>query len=40
MREGQLPPFGFSISYADVADFRLKAVQNRSLIGKVVGICS
>jgi len=40
VREGHLPPFGFSISYADVADFMIKAVQNRSLIGKVVGVCS
>ena len=40
VREGHLPPFGFSISHADVADFMIKAVQNRSLIGKVVGVCS
>src|SRR5882762_2289948 len=40
VREGHLPPFGFSMSYADVADFMIKAVQNRSLIGKVVGVCS
>jgi putative NADH-flavin reductase len=40
VREGHLPPFGFSISYADVADFMIKAVQNPSLIGKVVGVCS
>ncbi len=40
VREGHLPPFSFSISYADVADFMIKAVQNRSLIGKVVGVCS
>jgi putative NADH-flavin reductase len=40
VREGHLPPFGFSISYADVADFMIKAVENRSLIGKVVGVCS
>jgi len=40
VREGHLPAFGFSISYADVADFMIKAVQNRSLIGKVVGVCS
>jgi putative NADH-flavin reductase len=39
VREAHLPPFGFSISYADVADFMIKAVQNRSLIGKVVGVC-
>jgi putative NADH-flavin reductase len=40
VREGHLPAFGFSISYADVADFMIKAVQNRSLMGKVVGVCS
>jgi len=40
VREGHLPPFGFSISLADVADFMIKAVENRSLIGKVVGVCS
>jgi putative NADH-flavin reductase len=40
VREGHLPAFGFSISYADVADFMIKAVQNRSLIGKVIGVCS
>jgi putative NADH-flavin reductase len=40
MREGHLPLFGFSISYADVADFMIKAVENHSLIGKVVGVCS
>ena len=40
VREGHLPPFGFSISYADVADFMIKAVQNRSLIGKIVGVCT
>jgi putative NADH-flavin reductase len=39
-REGHLPPFGFSIPYADVADFMIKAIENRSLIGKVVGVCS
>jgi putative NADH-flavin reductase len=39
-REGHLPLFGFSISYADVADFMIKAVENHSLIGKVVGVCS
>jgi len=40
VREGHLPAFGFRISYADVADFMIKTVQNRSLIGKVVGVCS
>jgi putative NADH-flavin reductase len=40
VREGRLPNFGFKISRADVADFMLKAVENRSSIGKVVGICN
>ena len=38
VREGHLPPFGFRISRADVADFMIKAVENRSSIGKIVGI--
>jgi hypothetical protein len=38
--EGQLPLFGFSVSRADVADFMIKAVENRSSIGKVVGVSS
>ena len=37
-REGHLPLCGFSISRANVADFMLKAVENRSSIGKIVGI--
>ncbi len=40
VREGHLPPFGFSVSYADVADFMIKVVENRSLIGKIAGVCS
>jgi putative NADH-flavin reductase len=40
VRVGHLPAFGFSISYADVADFMIKAIANRSLIGKVAGVCS
>jgi putative NADH-flavin reductase len=38
VREGHLPGFGFRISRADVADFMIKAVENRALIRKVVGI--
>jgi putative NADH-flavin reductase len=38
VREGHLPPFGFSISFADVADFMIKAAENRSLVGKIIGI--
>jgi len=37
-REGHLPLFGFSISRANVAEFMLKAVENHSSIGKIVGI--
>src|SRR5258706_6698114 len=38
VREGHLPRFGFTISRADVADFMIQAVENRSSIGKIVGI--
>jgi putative NADH-flavin reductase len=38
VREGHLPLFGFKISRADVADFMIKAVQNRSSLRKVIGI--
>jgi putative NADH-flavin reductase len=38
VREGHLPPFGFKISRADVADFMIKAAENRSSLGKIVGI--
>ncbi len=38
VREGHLPLFGFTISRADVADFMIKAAENRSLLGKIVGI--
>ena len=40
VREGHLPPFGFSISRADVADFILKAAENHAATGKVVGVCN
>lgn len=39
VRDGHLPPFGFFISRADVADFMLDAVEDRSSIGKIYGIC-
>ena len=39
-REGHLPRLGFTISRADVADFMLKVVENRSSIGKIVGVCN
>lgn len=38
VRVGHLPAFGFKISRADVAHFMIKAVGNRSLISKVVGL--
>jgi putative NADH-flavin reductase len=37
-KEGRLPVFGFSISRADVADFMLKVVENRTSINKIVGV--
>jgi putative NADH-flavin reductase len=40
VREGHLPCFGFTISRADVADFMIKVVENRSSIHKVVGVCN
>jgi putative NADH-flavin reductase len=40
LREGHLPRFGFTISRADVADFMLKVVENRSAICKIVGVCN
>ncbi len=36
VREGHLPPFGFKISRADVADFMLKAVENHVSSRKIV----
>jgi putative NADH-flavin reductase len=39
VREGHMPWFGFKISRTDVADFMVKAVDNRSSILKIVGIC-
>ena len=38
VREGHLPRFGFKISRADVADFMIKAAENHSSIGKIIGI--
>jgi putative NADH-flavin reductase len=38
VREGHLPGFGFSISRANVADFMMKVVENRSSIRQIVGI--
>ncbi len=38
VREGHLPRFGFKVSRANVADFMIQAVENRSSIRKVVGV--
>ena len=37
VREGHLPRFGFNISRADVADCFLKAVEDRTFVGKILG---
>jgi putative NADH-flavin reductase len=36
--EGHLPSLGFTISRADVADFMIKTVGDRSTFGKVIGV--
>jgi len=38
VREDHLPRFGFKISRADVANFMIRAVENRASIRKVVGL--
>ena len=38
VRQGHLPPFGFKIARADVADFMITAAENCSWVGKIVGI--
>src|SRR5262249_6392774 len=38
VRDGYLPIFGFNISRADVADFMIKTAENRSSIGRIVGL--
>lgn len=40
VREGHLPPFGFSVSRADVADFMIKTVEDHASVDKVVGVCN
>jgi putative NADH-flavin reductase len=40
VREGHMPFFGFKISWADVADFMVKTVEDRSSIHKIIGICN
>ena len=39
-RRGHLPRFGFKVSRADVADFMIKVIDDRSSIRKVIGISS
>lgn len=36
--EGHLPPFGFNISRADVADFMIKAGEDHASIQKIIGV--
>ncbi len=38
VREGHLPPFGFKISRANVADFMIKAVEKNFSSRKIVGV--
>jgi uncharacterized protein YbjT (DUF2867 family) len=38
VREGHLPPFGFSISRADVADYMLKIATDRGADRKIIGL--
>ena len=40
VREGHLPPFGFNISRADVADFMIKAGENHASIQKIIGLAN
>jgi putative NADH-flavin reductase len=40
VREGHLPPFGFKISRADVADFMLRAAEDHVWSRKIVGVCN
>jgi putative NADH-flavin reductase len=40
VQEGHLPLLGFKISRADVADYMIQAVENRSTIRKIVGVCN
>ena len=40
VRDGRLPNFGFAIARADVADFMIKAVENRASVGKIIGLAN
>ncbi len=37
VRESHLPRFGFNISRADVADFFVKTIEDRTSVGKIIG---
>ena len=37
---GRLPPFGFNISRADVADYMIKAGENHASIQKIIGLAN
>ena len=37
---GHLPPFGFNISRADVADFMVKACENHASIQRIIGLAN
>ena len=37
VRESHLPRFGFNISRADVADFFVKTIEDRTSLGKIIG---
>ena len=39
-RIGHLPPFGFNIARADVADFMIKAGENHASIQKIIGLAN
>jgi putative NADH-flavin reductase len=40
VRDGHLPRFGFNISRADVADCFLKAIEDRTSVKKILGVCN
>jgi NAD(P)H-binding len=40
VRVGHLPSCGFIVSRAEVADYMIKAVEDRVDMGKSVGVCN
>jgi putative NADH-flavin reductase len=40
VQEGHLPSFGFKVSRGDVADFMIKAAEDRSSSRKIFGVCN